>query len=481
MAIPHFARALALIGAMAGLAACSTAVETKDPELSILYNKSAAYRGPDRNPVIVIPGILGTRLRDPISGRLVWGAFDGTAANPADPGELRQIALPIGRGDEALLKLADDVVPAGVLDRARVTFIGLPIELKIYAGILQTLGVGGYVDESLGRSGAINYGTDHYTCFQFPYDWRRDNVDAAQGLATFVDLRAKAVAAENATRFGVKDARVRFDIVAHSMGGLVARYYLMYGAQDLPEDGSLPKVTWEGARHVDKLVLVGTPNAGSVLALQNLVEGRQFAPLMPHYPAALLGTFPSLAQLLPRPRHKLVVWDADKSRPVEDLLEPALWQRLGWGLAAPDQDRVLTALIPDAKDAAERRARALALQARILRRARQFMAALDRPAPPPPAHLKIYLVAGDAERTPMTLSVDSKTGRVRVLDFGKGDGTVLRASTLLDERLNQPWAPRVRSAFRPAVTLFLPHEHVELTTNITFRDNLLHWLLEEPR
>ncbi len=463
------------------LAACSSAVATKDPELAITYKESAAYRGPDRNPVIVIPGLLGTRLRDPISGQLVWGAFDGTAANPSDPRQLRQIALPIGRGDEALLKLSDDVVPAGVLDRARVTFIGLPVELKIYAGILQTLGVGGYVDESLGRSGAIDYGTDHYTCFQYPYDWRRDNVDGAQALATFIELRTKSVRDERAKRFGIKNAPVRFDIVAHSMGGLIARYFLMYGTQDLPEDGSLPKVTWEGARYVDKVVIVATPNAGSVLALQNLVEGRQFAPLMPHYPAALLGTFPSLAQLLPRSRHKLVVWDGDRNRPVEDLLDPALWQKLGWGLAAPDQDKVLEQLLPDAKDPGERRRRALALQARILKRAKQFMAALDRPAPPPPAHLKIYLVAGDAERTAMTLSVDSKTGKLRILDYGKGDSVVLRASTLLDERLNQAWVPRVRTPFRPQVTLFLPNEHVELTTNITFRDNLLYWLLEEPR
>jgi triacylglycerol esterase/lipase EstA (alpha/beta hydrolase family) len=60
-----------------------------------------------------------------------------------------------------------------------------------------------------------------------------------------------------AIRFGIKDHDVKFDIVAHSMGGLVARYYLRYGTQDLPPDGSLPELTWAGAQYVDNLIMVG--------------------------------------------------------------------------------------------------------------------------------------------------------------------------------------------------------------------------------
>lgn len=136
--------------------------------------------------------------------------------------------------------------------------------------------------------------------------------------------------------------------------------------------------------------------------------------------------------------------------------------------------------MPDIADPAERRRRALALQVRILKRAKQFMAAIDRPAVPPP-HLKIYLVAGDAVETPKRLSVGSTDGKVRVLDHGKGDGVVLRQSALLDERLGAQWTPRLRSPISFHATLFLPYEHLELTNNRTFRDNLLYWLLEEPR
>ena len=37
--------------------ACSTSL--KPPDLGALYNRSAQYHGPERNPIVVIPGILG--------------------------------------------------------------------------------------------------------------------------------------------------------------------------------------------------------------------------------------------------------------------------------------------------------------------------------------------------------------------------------------------------------------------------------------
>ena len=469
--------ALGSAAAAAALSACAGREGTV--ELAMLYNKAARHRGPDRQPVIVIPGLLGTRLKDALTGKLVWGAFDGTAADPDRPAELRQIALPIG-GGEPLIRLADDVVPAGVLDRARVALVGVPVELKVYAGILQTLGIGGYRDEALGRAGAIDYGNDHFTCFQYPYDWRRDIVDGARAIGTFIELRTRDLRREYATRFGIRDADIKFDIVAHSMGGLLLRYFLMYGDKELPEDGSLPPVTWAGAARVGKCVVVGTPHAGSIVALQNLVEGRRFAPFLPHYPSALLGTFPSLYQLMPRSRHKLVVLDGDEKRPAEDLYDPRLWQELRWGLAAPDQADTIRALLPDIPDAARRRERALRFQAQLLRRARQFMAAIDRPAAPPPG-LKLHLVAGDGLKTPNRHSIDTRTGRLKMLDQTEGDGVVPRASALMDERVGQEWSPRLKSPIRFDGTLFLPYEHVEVTTNQAFRDNLLFWLLEEPR
>ena len=66
---------------------------------------------------------------------------------------------------------------------------------------------------------------------------------------------------EYARRFGVENHDVRFDIVVHSMGGLLTRYYLCYGTQSLPADGSLPTLNWAGTQFVERAVLVGTPSA----------------------------------------------------------------------------------------------------------------------------------------------------------------------------------------------------------------------------
>ena len=52
----------------------------------------------------------------------------------------------------------------------------------------------------------------------------------------------------------------------------------MYGAADLPEDGSLPELTWAGARDIGRVVFIAPPNSGSVLSFENLVNGKQLGP-----------------------------------------------------------------------------------------------------------------------------------------------------------------------------------------------------------
>jgi pimeloyl-ACP methyl ester carboxylesterase len=285
------------------------------------------------------------------------------------------------------------------------------------------------------------------------------------------------VRAEHRERFGIGEPNVRFDIAAHSMGGLVTRYFLMYGGQDLPADGSLPRLTWEGAELVERVILIGTPNAGSAMAFRELVEGTQLAPVLPSYSPALMGTFPSVYQLLPRPRHRPVVWDGDSKQPV-DILDPEVWERMGWGLAAPSEAGMLEVLMPEVSDAAQRRAVALQVQRRMLSRAKAFMRALDRPAKLPP-HVRLYLVAGDSEPTLEQVSIGSTDGRIDVGDTGPGDGTVLRSSVLLDERVGNAWSPQLVTPLDFHSALLLPNDHLGLTRDEVFRDNVLFWLLED--
>lgn len=455
---------------------CKSAVN--GPNLGELYNRAASQHDELRNPVIVIPGILGSKLRDSSTGRVVWGAFSGGYADPGTADGARLVALPMLEG-APLRDLRDEVVPDGVLDRVKINVIGLPLELNAYLNILATLGVGGYRDELLGRAGAIDYGPAHFTCFQFDYDWRRDLVENAQRLHAFIEDRRAYIQAELSKRYGGRDRAVKFDIVAHSMGGLLARYYLQYGNADLPADGTLPPVTWMGASNVARVVMVGTPNAGSVKALLQLIEGATITPILPRYSGAVVGTMPSVYQLLPRTRHQTVV-DASASARSIDLLDPVVWERFGWGLASPRQNRVLMQLMPDVADSSVRRRIALDHQRKCLARAKQFHAALDVPAPPAPG-LELFLFAGDSVPTDAIAHVNTRSGRIEKLTRAPGDGTVLRTSALMDERFGNEWSAGLLSPVRWTQVTFLFNDHLGLTKAPTFSDNVLFLLLESPQ
>ena len=60
----------------------------------------------------------------------------------------------------------------------------------------------------------------------FAYDWRRDLVESARRLDETLEALAEARG----------DPDTRFNVVGHSMGGLIARYYLRYGTAE-PADG----------------------------------------------------------------------------------------------------------------------------------------------------------------------------------------------------------------------------------------------------
>ncbi len=445
------------------------------PDLGGLYNRAAEFDDLTRNPVIVIPGVLGSKLRDGESGRVVWGAFGGEYADPETEDGARLVALPMAEG-RPLSELHDSVSPDGVLDSVRIRLLGVPLESQAYVYILKTLGVGGYRDESLGREGTVVYRPGHFTCFQFSYDWRRDNSENARQLGEFIREKRAYVQAELLRRHGVRRDDLKFDVIAHSMGGLLLRYYLEYGEQPLPQDGSAPRVTWAGAEHVARAVFVATPNAGSADALTNLADGVRFSWVLPRYDAAVIGTFPALYQLLPRARHRALL---DAGGAPLDPLDPATWERFGWGLASPRADESLAALLPDEADPGARRRIALDHLRKSLARARQFQDALDVPATPPEG-LTLHLFAGDAEPTPAVLTADD-AGALRVTAEAPGDGTVLRTSAIMDERQSGEWRPGVVTPIAWTEVTFLFADHLALTRDPAFTDNILYRLLESPR
>lgn len=118
---------------------------------------------------------------------------------------------------------------------------------------------------------------------EFWFDWRKD-----------IRASAKQLAARAASKFG---AGQKFDIVAHSMGGLVARWYI---AQNRPK--------WDG--HKSRLIMLGTPNYGSFAVPQIMtgLEGivRKIAAIDTRNNrreiAGIANTFPGSYQMMPTHR-----------------------------------------------------------------------------------------------------------------------------------------------------------------------------------
>jgi len=454
---------------------CSSLKQSPTANIGSLYNRSAQYHGPDRNPVIVIPGILGSRLVDAGSGKVVWGAFGGDGISLKKPEDARLLAIPMEKG-VGLNELRDSVESVGALDRLKISLLGVPLEILAYSHILKSLGAGGYRDEGLSMAKVVDYGDEHFTCFQFHYDWRLDNAQNGAFLYEFIKEKKAYVEKEYLNRYNIK-TDVKFDIVAHSMGGLLTRYMLRYGDALLPDNGTIPPITWKGAALVEKVALIGTPNAGSANGFYKAVKGLELR-IFDDFPASVLSTLPSIYQLMPRERHNAVVYKEDPEKTINDFLSPERWIEQEWGLANPKEQKVIAGLLHEIEDADERKEIAFDHMKKCLQRAKQFHAALDKPATHPD-NVFLKLIAGDAIPTASVIKA-GKQKDLEVIDWQAGDHTVLRSSALMDERIGAEWQPTLKSPIKWDEVTFLFTNHIGLTKDPVFSDNILYFLLEKP-
>lgn len=461
---------------------CIATEKQETADLARIYNPAASKHTLEFNPVIVIPGVMGSKLLDSTTGKSLWGDFDTNYIDLTQRNNLPLLALPLhGQKDSARGH------PNGVLDLLKFRALGMSNQQEVYAGIMGALGVGGFLDQQLSAS-KIDWGKEHFTCFQFSYDWRLSNAANALRLHEFILEKRAYIRRHTKEIYGNAKVNVKFNIVAHSMGGLVARYYLRYGNQALPKNGSQPKLNWAGAKYVDQLIMIGTPNAGSILTFNDLSDGLNLIPhwkrllfdvSLPEFSPTLIASYPSTFEMLPRTRHQPVLNLADNA--VVDLFDVELWDRQGWGILNPSEKENWALHMPELNSAEERRAAAKEHLRYNLKRAQQFQQALDRPAKPP-SSLRISLFAGDSINTPRQIKIDLNTNERTDNDYLPGDGIVLRHSALCDERVgsSQSVTQALKSPISFSKVTFLPYEHIELTNNKTFIDNLLYQLLEQP-
>ena len=313
--------------------------------------------------------------------------------------------------------------------------------------------------------------------YVYAYDWRQDNVESARGLDRLIER----------LRRDYRDPKLRVDIIAHSMGGLIARYYQRYGTDDVLE-GQESQISLYGSTRVRKLILLGTPNMGSASSLHAFLLGESIG--FGRIPQETLATLPSGYELFP---HPLVTWllDAAGHGLHDDLFAGGVWRRYRWSIFDPAVEaRVRAAHGADS-------AAYLAALHRFfdyrLERARRFLWALSTPEPP--SSIRYVLFGGDCALTPARLVLEEtgagpaarlRPGDIRApvagvpypeLMLEPGDGSVTKPWLLARETLD-PSAPQNEDSVIPiAYWFFLCEHHTRLTGNVNFQDNLLNVLL----
>ena len=162
-----------------------------------------------KNPIIIIPGLTGSDLVNSKNGETVW--FKVRRSKDDD------LRLPIS---PILSRNRDGLVPKDIL--RSVKFLKFLPETEIYERLINAMETRGGYHEA--KWNTTNKADAADTFYVFPYDWRRDNVENARLLINRIEALKRRLKLPN----------LKFNVVAHSMGGIIARYAAMYGDHELP-------------------------------------------------------------------------------------------------------------------------------------------------------------------------------------------------------------------------------------------------------
>ncbi len=439
------------------LTGCAT--HFSKPDLERLYETARSDQ--QQPPVILIPGLMGSVLESETGGE-IW------------PGSLFDVLF--SRYHHAALEINPETLLPDPGDVRAERITGKFAGRDFYSSIIETLETaGGFTYAEPGQSPA--QGRRHY--YIFTYDWRLDNVQTVRKLDEFVEQ----IRADHA------DPDLEVDIIAHSMGGMIARYYMRYGTVDVTTDNEFP-INYYGEDRIRRIVLLGTPNLGSVESLKAFIVGRRIG--FRTIPPEVLITFPSFYQLFPHPLNDWIL-NVDGAPMDVDPFNLSTWKRFRWSIFDP---QLRQSIINQADDPNEGQERVELLERyfhKHIERGRRFMWSLTVNMDRGPWGLVVF--GGDCALTPARIVVEDQGDRYDLhlqpddirnprpgVDYARlmlepGDGVVTKASLLARESLD-PMVPRHKwSHFPLHYPLFLCERHGQLTTNSFFQNNLLNFLL----
>ena len=264
----------------------------------------------EKTPVVFVPGVTGVGLQDVATDRLAWGA-GSNLLRPHDRGYGTSRSVTERQEGPAL-------IPAGVILNLRLFGV---VRYRIYQQLVDLFVANGY------QLGDVEEPTSGDNFFLFSYDWRQDNVDSAQRLASQLERLRQARG----------QAELRVNLICQSNGAHVCRYFTKYGSLDLEaaESGSARK---PAEMVVEKLILVGASTGGSSRVLRESTRGRQYVTFLGRFwSPETLFTFASLSQDLPIYTKDLFVDQQAVAMPV-DLYDVDNWKKYQWSIYGPKID-----------------------------------------------------------------------------------------------------------------------------------------------
>ncbi len=373
------------------------------------FQTAQNHAGNVESAIILVPGYYGTHLVRETDGSLIF--FSLTEALFGD----QTLTLPVpGLGFEGTINLEPD----SILDEVRM--VPLFYSIDVYGSLLDQLHLSNQENREV---------------IPFTYDWRGDLMEAVRSLDSLINrLQAE----------GKKD----ISVVAHSMGGLIASYYLRYGTQNI--DSAVE--TWKGAESLKNVVLAGVPFLGAMHSFRNMNFGVTVGFNSSLLSSEAYASFPASYYTLP-------ISDADElftpeRKPLKGMIRNAAhWRQFSWGLFNTSQSF--------SKKILERRA---AYTSSWLHRSNRFLeliqAAQARSIPNQPSLLYIYARGTPTLRTGVWMgnqtkgqasllfadsgSAEPRSTRKPTTVYADGDGTVTVQSALLPSAYRQTFPTTIR-------------------------------------